>query len=219
MTEFRFLSAALIVAALAVGGAGCIRGDETKTFYLSDDGKVDVVYTGDNLHSGEKTEEGRKKEEAEWLRDFRVGKVSEIRELKEGKARNLKSYLLRDHAPFSAVVRASLDSIDQFGRIFDFNKPDSKNILKLVRDGKQRKLVFHIGDHGSKPESPKKETESTDDSFLTWKIVPVGGRITAATACVINADHSACVLDMKEVTRLDRTGADYEITVSWEQGS
>jgi hypothetical protein len=190
--------------------AGCVQTDDTRSFYLHEDGKVDAVIFLDNVHSARAGPDGRK-EEKEWLGKFKKGEIDEVKQLKESHAKTVVARLLREQAPFSAIVTAHFDSIHDLGH---FLSGDKATRVGLEKSDKFRTLSVHIA-----PEHPRASPSPSgpsDEIRTVWRFVPVDGVVRSGKACVVAKDGGSCVIDFAELMKQDAAGGPIDFGVSWE---
>ena len=112
----------------------CMISEEVTSVYIANNGSIEMVRFLDNVRSDKDGPEGIQ-EQNEWLADFRRNEISEIKSLKEAGATQIKVTLLKDRAPFSAVIRASFSSVNKFGKVFGLNTKKSKNKVIFKKRG------------------------------------------------------------------------------------
>ena len=204
----------LIVATLT----GCIESDDSYSFYLYPDGKVDMIMFKDNVRSSSSDKDGVKAEK-DWLSDFKAGKLWELDNLKKTKAKNIQAVLLRKTAPYSVVVRGSYPSVAAFGTFFDIGSKDSSATINFYAKGTKRDLLIHVSgktsDKASKVDASK-EVSQNDLPLPVWKFIPVGGRITNDLLCTPSKDKSLCVIDIAGVNLADKLGKPYDLSIEWD---
>jgi hypothetical protein len=204
-------------AALSLLLSGCILQNDNRTFYLHEDGKVDMVMLLDDIHSSEAGNKG-KAEEAGWLSDFKRGATPELERLKEAGATGVKSEVVRDRAPFSAVVSAQFDSVRDLGAFLEISSADAKSGIELTKNGVARTFSIHIVKE--KPASGKTEPESSEetdaDRRIIWRFVPLDGKVASAKACLVSEDKSSCLMDLPAIWREQKRGTGaIEVSLSW----
>jgi hypothetical protein len=174
--------------------AGCIEKDDSMTFYLQPDGKVDLLLVSDQIRSSKTGLEGTK-EEAEWLSDFTRGADDTEKRLRRADAKRVKAVLLKDERPFAAAISGSFASMDDLARFLELNEKGNPNTLAFYRKGSRRELRFHI--EGS-TQTAQGESKNL---YPVFKFVPVQGRIEEAEGFKVAPDSASCTLDI--VSRRD----------------
>lgn len=194
--------------------AGCIESDETRSFYVSPDGKVDILIYQDKVHSSDK-EKGPKELE-DWFKNFKAHKSSELKELKETGARHLKSILLREKPPYAAIISASYDSVEAFGRFLDLNKPEGGGTLTFEQEGKTRRIVFRT-EENIKRITKKISAQDPSLYYPIWKFITLNGKISRADGFIISEDRRSCLLNLPGLERMKmkKTPQGYEFSIVW----
>jgi hypothetical protein len=207
-------SVLLLVIPLLVLVVGCVESDETRSFYIEPDGKVDVVIYLDNVHATD-AEDGPK-DLQKWFEKIKSRGGDEVDKLKETGAKRIEVTLIRKTPPYAAVVRATYDSVEAFGRLFDLNREGGEGTITLERDGATRRLVFQAKDDGKMV--PKKKINADDPSnyYPIWKFIPVGGRITKADGFIVSKDRKSCLLNLPKLDRMGKTREGYRFFIAWD---
>jgi hypothetical protein len=193
----------------------CMTIEEVTSVYIASNGSIEMVRFLDNVRSNKDGAEGTREQEG-WLADFRRNEISEIKSLKEAGATHIKAVLLKDQAPFSAVISASFRSVNQFGKAFDLNTKKSKNKVIFKKMGKRRSLVFKIYPGKLKGEKEsKKSGDKTKSTYPIFKFIPQNGTITKSNGFTIDGSGSAATLDFAEISMLDQKGKPYKVFIEW----
>ncbi len=210
--KFRFLlhlAGILLLAFIS----GCIESDETRSFYIAPDGRVEVVIHWDNVRSSE-TEKGPQELE-EWFRKVKSGQLEEIKKLKETGAKKVQVTLVRKTVPYAAVVTATYDSVEAFGRLFDLNREGGEGTITLEKEGAARRLVFRAAADKTPPKPKKIRPDDPKNYYPVWKFIPVDGRITQADGFLLSEDKRSCLLNLPRLERMKRTPEGYFFFIAW----
>ena len=193
---------------------GCIETDSHFSFYLQPDGKVDGVAFIDNVRSTAETPEARAVEEQEWIDAFRKAESDEIKQLRDSGATGIDTKLLRETAPYAAVVRWTFADIE--GLAVSFGAKREEGEFDFHKSGARRMLAFHLKAPKANKAAGSKSAKPLPLPERTIKFVPVGGRLVKTTHCTADAAKSFCVVDFKELYRLDREGKNLDVMIEWE---
>ncbi len=209
---------------LLLSAQACISSDETRTFYLQEDGKIEMVLTHDNVRSSSEKANEKKTEEEKWLREFRTGKLDEIKRLKTAKATEVSHTLLRKNLPYAGVIHGTFKSIDQLAVYLNFSDPKSGVTLELKKSENTRTLIFHVKEKQDKDKKSTPENSSLSKTpreknlYPIWKFVPEKGTITASSGCKISKSRDSCTLDLELIDQLEAQSKDgeYSIMMTWQ---
>ena len=193
--------------------SGCIETDETRSFYIAPDGKVDVVIYLDNVHSSD-SDKGPQ-ELQDWFRKIKAHQNDEVKKLKETGAKGIQVALVRKTPPYAAVISATYNSVEEFGRLFDLNREGGEGTITFEKDGATRRLVFRAKDSGKKVPQKKIDADDGRNFFPLWKFIPVGGRITKADGFILSEDKRSCLLNLPKLDRMKKTGEGYLFSIAW----
>lgn len=161
--------------------SACLEMDETVSLYLLPSGKIELIAYLDNIHSGETTEPARKKDHAEFLRDWKSGAFG-VKALKAGGVKAVKQDLLRDSPPFAAVLRGTHDKLETFWELFDFNTREGGKRATVKTEKGTTTLSFH------RPEPDSRDFPKRLNLILTQ------GEFTEAKGFTVSADRKTCTL-------------------------
>ena len=210
-----------LAACLIVSSTACIRQDQTWSFILRTDGKVDLTIHQDQVRSSEKTAEARYKEERDWLRQLRRSATPEQEGLKRAQATALRRTIHRDHAPFSVTTQARLPSAEAIGKLIDLNSPEGEVLLESLSP-KRKRLVFKL--NGPKAVSrdqfgPSASPTPEDIDTPHWLFAPEKGHIVASEFCPIASDRGSCRLDIVGLDQAQKKAAQgaAQASITWEQ--
>jgi len=207
---FRFLS---LAGLLLLPIVGCIESDETRSFYISPEGQVDVIIYQDNVHATD-AEDGPKDLE-KWFREIKSREGGDVSKLKETGAKDIKVTVLREVVPYAAVIRAHYDSVEAFGRLFDLNREGKDGTLTLEKQGSSRRLIFQAKDTGKQAPIKKGNADDPANYAPLWKFIPVGGRIDKADGFILSKDKKSCILNLPKLDRMKKMPEGYRFAIEW----
>jgi hypothetical protein len=198
---------------------GCIRQEQTWSFVLRRDGRVDLTIHQDQVRSSEKTPEARHKEERDWFRQLRRSATSEQEGLKRAQAGGIRRTIHRDQAPFSVTTQARLPSVESIGRLIDLKAPEGEVFVETPSPHRTR-LVLKLTPPRTLP-SPAPATAGTPEEFDTprWFFAPEKGRIVESEFCLIAPDRGSCRLDILalDLAQKRSSSGSVQASVTWEQ--
>lgn len=208
----RFLCAFLAPWLLFV--PACVVSNDTTTLYFAPEGKVEMVVLKNNVHSDKAAGE-KQKEEQQWLKDFKSQNLDELKKLTQTGAREVKAVLLREAVPYAATLTATYDTVQAFGRYFDFNTPASSNTMEWTQHEKRRKLTLRFVDN-SKKKSKNERAEPCLDSCPVFRFILEKGKVINSRGFVVNKDRTSCLLDFDSIQRLSAHQKQFTVFVEWE---
>lgn len=186
---------------------GCVQVEESVTLYIYSTGELDFVAYLDNIHSDEKEADKRKKEEAQFLADFKSGKALK-KPLEKFGATKIKQEMFRTEAPFAGAISGHFKSIENFWKAFDFNGNDKDRTAKIKKSGNTTSLIFRLpakaDDGGNKHDFPK-----------NLKFVHADGKFTGAEGFAVSLDGRTARLDVSHVESMISKKDPYQVSLSW----
>lgn len=188
--------------------------EEVTSVYINDNGSIEMVRFLDNVRSDKDGPEGTREQE-EWLAQFRNGEINEIKSLKEAGATQIKTVILRDRVPFSAVISASFRSVNQFGKAFGLNSKESKNRALFKKRGKRRSLIFKIYPGKSNNDNKEESEDEIKQIYPIFKFIPQSGTITKSRGFTIDSNDQSATLNFSEINKLDQKGKPYKVFIEW----
>lgn len=205
----------ILVAAVLLGTlSACMVSDETRTYYLLPDGKIELVTHWDEVRSDSEEKATRDKEQAQWLKDFKSGAMEPFLGLRKAGAKVPQKVLLRDQVPFAAIMKAVLPSADALAKHLDLKAPEGS--VTLTSSGRERKLTLTVepnpASKGKTPSKPSSETRF----YPVVKFVPVGGALKSTTHCQLNAAKQGCRVDLDAMENLTSSGKPFVLEMAWE---
>ncbi|HEX5036184.1 MAG TPA: hypothetical protein VFX30_03400 [bacterium] len=201
--------AALLLTALA---SGCIETGESRSFYITPDGQVDVVIYQDNVHVADAD---KPQDLQDWFKKLKSRQSDEVKKFKETGAKDIRVTIIRKTPPYAAVTGATYATVKDFGRLFDLNREGAEGTLTFEQQGATRRLVFQAKDTGK--QSPPKKANADDPSNYApiWKFIPVGGHITQADGFIVSEDKRSCLLNLPKLDRMKKTPEGYLFSIAW----
>ncbi len=193
--------------------SGCIETDETRSFYIAPDGKVDVVIYQDNVHASD-SDKGPQ-ELQDWFRKIKSKQSDEAKKLKETGAKDVQVVLVRKTPPYAAVISATYNSVEEFGRLFDLNREGGEGTVTLEKEGPTRRLVFQAKDSGKQVPQKKVTADDPGNYDRLWKFIPVEGRITQADGFILSKDKKSCLLNLPKLDGMKKTREGYPFSIRW----
>lgn len=175
--------------------------EDTLTFYVHEDGKIDLLAFHNNIRAEIADTKGQRQEK-EWLASFRAGKWEAETRLKESSAQAVQSWLMRDAPPYAAAVKGSFASPAGLAKYFDL-EPGS---FSLEKSGKRRtfRMSLRPGPGGPAPAS-EKETRPTRHGLPRFLFVPARGKVVSAEGLQVSPRGHSAELDVASVVeRLER---------------
>jgi hypothetical protein len=202
------------------GTSGCIRQEQSWSFVLRSDGKVDLTLHQAQVRSSEKSVEERYKEERKWLRDLRRASTPEQEGLKRALATGIRRTIHRDHAPFSVTTQARLPSVEAIAKLVDLKAPEGEIVLETLIPKKKRLILRLTGPKAISRESFGPNASPTPEDFDTphWTFAPEKGRIVESELCTLTPDRGACRLDILGLDQAQKRaqGGSAQASVTWE---
>lgn len=193
--------------------SGCIETDEVRSFYITPDGKVDVVIYQDNVHATD--DEKGPQDLQDWYKKIKTHQGDEVKKLKETGAKDIEVTLIRKIPPYAAVISATYDSVKDFGGLFDLNREGGDGTITFEKNGTGRRLVFKAKDAGKQVPQKKGNADDPSNYAPLWRFIPVGGRITQADGFIVRDDKKSCILNLPKLDRMKKTKEGYLFSIDW----
>jgi hypothetical protein len=208
---------AFIALTLAIAPLGCIIDETTHVVYLEPDGSVTWRVLQDLVRSDKEAPRERLSEEERFVDGVDTADDSWSKTFAEMGATEVDAWYLRDRRPYSLVVEARFEGLDEVTEALA-EQTEAEMQVSLVQDGD----LFHY----TLTVPPPAEAEDADDVEDAWqwaqhrfRLVTARGRFVQARGFAISADGAVAVprrLTEEEVQEYE--GASF-YTLTWDTGA
>jgi hypothetical protein len=202
---------------------GCIVSDEVTTVTIRPDGSTELVKFNSNIRS---TEQGGKGEEElrQYVEEFDARKNQDIVGIERAGDKVVDTWWVRREAPYSNIVSASLPdaaALEKWGTI-DGEQGQLRLTTQFLRDGNKRKLSmsflppkdFKVDDIALA--SVKEARQKQANGISEFRLVILGGEITAARGWTVASDKRSALLALDQIAELLRSSPErIEVTLEW----
>ncbi len=223
----------LLLFALPLIVAGCIKKETTHTVYLDPEGGATWTIVEQDIRSDEDSAKGREKEEREYMQAFRAGQHDGVVALDRLGAEWVDWRVLREERPYMVFVEGRFAAFDLAVQAFfdELSAPAASPVYADMQwEGECGRLViscdFELLDRLENSEQGDSEDDDSE-VFLSLvdgvhRLVLTEGRFTGATGFEISDDGTAAKLlersreEIEAAAETDEYGNLIVYSLSWK---